>query len=67
MGARWLHDLPQALAGIPDVAWYPGWDELYANVEYETLTGLDVGWQAATATEPAPRVSEDTPRLAARP
>ena len=26
MGSIWLHDLPQVLAGIPDVAWYPGWE-----------------------------------------
>lgn len=25
MGSRWLHDLPQALASIPDVTYYSGW------------------------------------------
>jgi hypothetical protein len=48
MGARWLHDLPQALAGIPDVAYYPGWqtrsrssggfDNLFGIVCHHTAT-----------------------------
>jgi peptidoglycan hydrolase-like protein with peptidoglycan-binding domain len=25
VGSRWLHDLPQALAAVPDVDYYPGW------------------------------------------
>jgi peptidoglycan hydrolase-like protein with peptidoglycan-binding domain len=48
MGARWLHDFPQALAGIPDVTYYPGWqtrsrssggfDNLYGIVCHHTAT-----------------------------
>jgi hypothetical protein len=25
LGSRWLHDLPQALAGLSNVSYYPGW------------------------------------------
>jgi hypothetical protein len=48
VGSRWLHDLPQALAGIPEIGWYPGWetrsrssggfDNLYGIVCHHTAT-----------------------------
>ena len=48
MGSRWLHDLPQALASISGVDYYPGWqtrsrssggfDNLYGIVCHHTAT-----------------------------
>jgi peptidoglycan hydrolase-like protein with peptidoglycan-binding domain len=66
MGSRWLHDLPQALANIPGVSWYPGWetrsrssggfDNLYGIVVHHTATSpaasFDVYNRIAWQTHP---------------
>ena len=51
MGSRWLHDFPQALAGIPDVSYYPGWQtRSRASGGFDNLLGIVCHH---TATNPA--------------
>jgi len=50
MGSRWLHDLPQALAGLPDIGYYPGWEvRSRSSGGFDNLLGIVVH-HTATST-----------------
>lgn len=51
MGARWLRDLPEVLAGLPGLSLYPGWDtRSRASGGYDALLGITVHHTASTTT-----------------
>jgi hypothetical protein len=51
MGSRWLHDLPQALASVPDVSYHPGWEyRSRSSGGFDNLLGIVCHHTATSAS-----------------
>ena len=51
MGHVWLHNLPQVLAGLPNLSFYPGWEtRSRASGGYDNLLGIVVHHTASGTT-----------------
>lgn len=52
MGALWLHDLPEALNGLPNVSFYDGWElRSRASGGYTDLMGIAVHHTASSTSQ----------------